>query len=139
MGAYLEFATNTERHGFTRVNAATKAQRPYIVRGKDLSLKGFAADPTDITSTSSGSSPVDIVRIPSPFDESTEFYPPDNCLIMPIKGSERFEAVPSAAGDRLLESPTDGSLAGPATERFAVEAGLGISFLPVVNDDITGL
>lgn len=139
MGAYLEFGESNERHGFLRVNAATYALRPYVVRGADLNLKGYKPDDCDISSTSSGVGSANEIQVPSPHQSSSDWWPPDTSLVLSVKGSEAYDASPADAMDRLLESPTDGSLAGPATERFTAKRGLGISFLPVVNDDITGL
>lgn len=115
------------------VPAATKALRPKIARHGSPSSKGTPQD-TSIYGASSGSGADDEVLIPSPHTDDLDAYPPDGGTIAIAAGSLRFDATPGAAGDRLLESPTAGTVTGASREMCRVTYGVGMTLVPIPDE-----
>lgn len=107
---------------------ATSALRPKIARvAADTS---HASDGSTIYGVSSGATLVDQVVLTSPLGAGRDDYPPEGPHAI-LAGSMVFEAVPAAAMDRLLESPTAASMAGPVLERLDVVRGVGMTLVPI--------
>lgn len=138
-GAFLERAQVDSIRGAVRVNVATRAMRPFVVRGVSLDLKTATADDTSIFADSSGAASSDEILVLSPYDSGSEQWPPDYGETQTVKGALVDQPTPSAAQERLLEGPTDGELTTPVNESFRARRGLGLSFIPIVNADLRTL
>lgn len=112
------------------VPAAAKALRARVARHGGPSGKGASQD-TSIYGASSGAGLADEIIIATPHSDTRDTYPPDGGIIEVVAGAMRFDAAPGAAGDRLLESPTAGTVTGPAREMCRVTYGVGMTLVPI--------
>lgn len=135
-GAYLELASGDGVRGAVRVNVATRALRPHVVRGTGATTKSAAADDTTIYAASSGAAGADEIIVVSPFESGSEYWPPDHGETQAIKGAMVDAPTPSVSIERLLEGPTAGTLTAPTNEKITVRRGLGVSFIPIVTADL---
>lgn len=109
------------------VPPSVRALRPLIARCDNGS---GAASATEIYADSSGAAPADEVLIPSPLSVR-DAWPPDRGTIAVASGAMVINATPSDAGDRLLESPTEGDWSGPEVETLRVTYGVGMTLVPL--------
>ncbi len=120
----------------TMVGPATKALRPKVARSSDdqHGADGWSY-PTSIYAASSGSGPDNEIIIPSPHLRGGEDYPPEGAIAYAY-GAEVYDAAPTDAIDRYLESPTATVMTGAAVERVEVAGGVGITFTAVKADGL---
>lgn len=114
------------------VPPATKALRPKVARHNS----GASGTPnaTSIYGASSGAGADDEVVIPSPYASGTEAWPPDGGSVTIAVSSERFDDSPGGASDRMLESPTLGTVTGAVREMVEVTYGVGVTVVPVRDE-----
>ncbi|MCC7542459.1 MAG: hypothetical protein IT379_39945, partial [Deltaproteobacteria bacterium] len=115
------------------VPPATKAMRAKVARHTTQASKGSPQD-TSIYGASSGAAAEDEIVIPSPHSEGRDAYLPDSGSVVVVSGALRFDAAPAAAGDRLLESPTAGTVTGPTREMVKITYGVGVALVPLPDD-----
>ena len=118
--------TNAARVQY-QVPPATKALRVRLVRTTVDTAN--AGDDTTIYGVTSGATANDQVVIEAPQATGRDDYPPEGGHVV-VNGALVYQPSPSAAMDRLLESPTMGTMAGPVRERLDVVRGAGITLIP---------
>lgn len=118
-----------------QVPPATKRLQPRVVRV--TADTGNGSDETTIYGVSSGTTAQEQIVLEPPTSTGRDDYPPEGATAI-IQSAMVFEDVPTAAMDRLLESPTIGSMSGPARERLEIVRGSGITLVPI-RDDAGGL
>lgn len=118
--------TNSTRVQY-QVPPGVRALRARFVR--TIADTGNSGDDTKIYGVSSGATANDQVVIAAPQAAGRDDYPPEGGHIV-VNGALVYDASPAAAMDRLLESPTLGSMTGPVRERLDVVRGAGITVIP---------
>lgn len=118
------------------VPPATKALRPKVARHNGT---GKVLRDTSIYGDSSGATANDEVILVSPFSSGSDNYPPDHGQVVVVASSERYDAAPTAPGDRLLESPTATSLTGATREAIDITYGVGVTLVPVQPPTAEGI
>lgn len=112
------------------VPPATKALQPRVHRNAGKTAKVATALETSIFGASSGAGAADEILLAAPFSEGGDEYVPEGIIGL-AQGAQVYEASPVAAMDRLLESPTATSWAGPVREVVSVMRGVGVGMVPV--------
>lgn len=135
----LRLGASSEWRCAWMVPPSTKALRAVLARHSTVSSKGGhrrsgGPQDTSIYGASSGSGAADEIVIPTPHSEGRDTYPPDAGALEIVHGSLRYDAAPAAAGDRLLESPTAGTVTGPTRELLRVVYGVGIALVALPDD-----
>lgn len=116
------------------VPPATKALKPKVARH----MRGtVTALPTGIYGASSGAGGADQVVLQPPAAIGTDTWPPDLAQVSVVASSDRYDATPAAASDRLLESPTLALLTGGVRERVQAVYGVGMTLVPYPVDPST--
>lgn len=109
---------------------ATAAMQARIMRNNGKTSKVTTALETSILATSSGVSGSDEIIVAPPFAEGGDEYVPEGIIGLAL-GSLVFNATPAAGMNRLLESPTATSWAGPEREVVSIFRGVGAGLLPI--------
>lgn len=107
------------------------------VRVARLSKGTGSATYTSVYGASSGSGSNDEVRIEPPNTTGTDSWPPDLGPVAVASTSDRYDDVPGAPSDRLLESPTEASMAGGTRELVTIQRGVGATLVPLPVDPAT--
>lgn len=110
-----------------QVPPGVKAMRVRVVR--TVADTGNSGDDTTLYGVSSGATANDQIVIAAPQATGRDDYPPEGSHVT-VNGALVYETSPAAAMDRLLESPTLGSMTGPVRERLDVVRGAGITVIP---------
>lgn len=122
---------------YQMVNVGTYALRAKVAR----SDQDGASSPRDthIVGASSGSGADDEIVIPCPFSLGEDDWPPDTGQVAVVSGSDTYTGSPAEAQDRMLESPTAASLAGPVAELIKIRGGVGFTVVPIQVADLGAL
>lgn len=112
------------------VPPATSSLRPRVHRVIGRASKTTTSDPTSIYGASSGAGVPDEILVPSDLAGGGDEYTPEGAIGLSL-GAMVYDATPAAATDRLLESPTAASWAGPARETVDMFRGVGAGLTPI--------
>lgn len=107
------------------------------VRVARLSKGTSSATYTSVYGASSGSGSNDEVRLEPPNTTGTDSWPPDLGPVAVVSTSDRYDDVPGAPSDRLLESPTEANMAGGTRELVTIQRGVGATLVPLPVDPAT--
>lgn len=135
IACYLERGSGQKTMAQQMVNVATKHLRPIVARG-DGSLKNGPVDSFSLFANTSGALAADEILVPSPFSGGSDLWPPFTGSVSLAASAEVYNATPSAAMDRLMESPTAASLSAPVREQLEPMRGLGLTVLPTMVEDL---
>lgn len=111
------------------VPPATQSIRPRVHRNAGPNSKTPTSLETSIYGASSGGGAADEIYIPSSLTAGGDEYPAEGQIGLSL-GALVWEPSPAAAMDRLLESPTALSWAGPARETVDILRGIGAGLTP---------
>lgn len=109
------------------VPPGTRSLQPRIARA--ATEVDRTAEDSRLFGDTSGSGAQDEVIIPSPHTDGVDAFPPEGRVVI-AAGSRVWAPLPTVAQDRLLESPTETDMSGPARERVRVLRGVGVTFVP---------
>lgn len=128
LATMLERTTGTKWVCAWMVPPAVKALRPKLARSD-----GGTGTPaaTSIYAASSGAFAADEIVVPSGTSAGADTWPPESGHVVIVAGAEVYNATPAAAGDRLLESPTDGLATQATREKVDVIRGVGMCLVPI--------
>lgn len=105
--------------------------RPKVVRVTADTAN--AGDDTTIYGVSSGATADDQIILTPPSAAGRDDYPPEGATQL-LVSSLNDNTIPFEAMDRLLESPTIGSLEAAVRERLEVVRGSGMTLVPIRDD-----